>query len=220
MSNMEETIRIIIADDHAVVRDGMSALLKEVKGIAVVGTATDGEAVLQQLSDGLEADIILADLDMPVMSGTELVKKLRATDASIKVIMLTMHQHEKYIAQAFEAGADGYLSKQTEADELIFALQRVFKSGNYISQSLVETYLKRIRRTSELQPPEEAAEFSNRELEVLALVAEGYTNQEIADRIFSSKRTVEGIRLGMLQKTSTRNSAALIRYAMQHGLLR
>ncbi len=217
---MKEPIKIILADDHAVVLDGMRSFLEKDQELEIVGTAANGEEVLKLIGNGVPVDIVLTDIDMPVMSGTELVKQLRTLMNPPKVIMLTMHDNDQYVSQAFQAGADGYVYKQAAMEEMVFALKRIRKDGSYICQALARRFVGKMLNDIKPMIPTHTEEFSDRELEILALIADGYTNQEIADRIFTSRRTVEGHRLSLIDKTGARNTAALVKYAMQHGMIR
>lgn len=214
-------IRIILAEDHNIVRDGIRNLLDKQPNFDVVAEATNGAEVLKIVQEGVEADVILADMNMPVMGGMELAEKLKEAGSNAKFIMLTMIDHEKYVMKAFKTGIAGYLLKNISADELVFAINHIHVDGNYICSELAMRFMHRLAEmpatTATDDIPE--VEFTKRELEVLALTAEGYTNQQIADKLFTSKRTVEGHRQSMINKTGTRNTIALIKYALQHGIV-
>src|SRR3569833_870566 len=177
-------IRIILAEDHNIVRNGIRNLLEKADGFEIVGEATNGVEVLQLIKKGTEADIILADMNMPVMGGLELAEKLKETSSTAKLIVLMMIDHEKYVLTAFKNGVTGYLLKTISSDELIFAIGHIHSGGNYICSELALRFMNRL---AHLPGPSEAEdtsgiEFPKREMEVLALSAEGYTNQEIADK--------------------------------------
>lgn len=213
-------IKIILAEDHNIVRNGIKNLLEKVDNFEIIGEAINGAEVLQQVNDGSIPDIILADANMPVMGGFELAEKLLEQKSKIKIIVLTMLDHEKYVIKAFSNGVAGFLLKNISTDELIFAINHIYNDGHYICSELAMRFLHRLAKA-----PASAAEdipevdFTKRELEVLALTAEGYTNQEIADRLFTSKRTVEGHRQSMINKTNTRNTISLITYALKAGII-
>lgn len=214
-------IRIILAEDHIIVRDGIRNLLDKEQNFDVVAEATNGAEVLRMIEEGVEADVILADMNMPVMGGMELAEKLSEIGSKAKFIMLTMIDHEKYVMKAFKNGVSGYLLKNISADELVFAVNHIHIDGNYICSELAMRFMHRLAEMPATASTEDIAEveFTKRELEVLALTAEGYTNQQIADKLFTSKRTVEGHRQSMINKTGTRNTIALIKYALQHGIV-
>lgn len=214
-------IRIILAEDHNIVRDGIRNLLEKEKDLNIVGEALNGQEVLNLFETGTTADIVLADINMPVMNGIEMSQKLREMKAQTKIVILSMLDHERYVLQAFKAGVNGYLLKNISADELIFAIRHIHIDGRYICSELSLRFLDRlINQPDRSQHERETGiEYSTREIEVLMLVAEGLTNQEIADRLFTSKRTIENYRQALIEKTETKNTASLIRYAIQNGLI-
>jgi DNA-binding NarL/FixJ family response regulator len=214
-------IKIILAEDHNIVRDGIRNLLEKEGNFDVVAEATTGADVLGLVQEGVEADVVLADMNMPVMGGMELAEKLKETGSKAKFIMLTMIDHEKYVVKAFKAGVSGYLLKNVSADELVFAINHIHVNGHYICSELAMRFMHRLTDMPAISSTEDIpeVEFTKRELEVLALTAEGYTNQQIADKLFTSKRTVEGHRQSMINKSGTRNTIALIKYALQHGII-
>lgn len=214
-------IRIILAEDHNIVRDGIRNLLDKEPNLEVVAEATNGADVLHLIEEGVEADVVLADMNMPVMGGMELAEKLKEVAPQSKFIMLTMIDHEKYVMKAFKTGVAGYLLKNISAGELIFAINHIHLDGHYICSELALRFMHRLTEMPATSSTEDIpeVEFTKRELEVLALTAEGYTNQQIADKLFTSKRTVEGHRQSMINKTGTRNTIALIKYALQHGII-
>lgn len=225
MRNIDKTeevmIRIILAEDHNIVRNGIKNLLEKVPGFEIAGEAINGAEVLQLINSGVKADIILADMNMPVMGGIAMAEKLNEISPVTKVIVLSMIDHEKYVLKAFKSGVLGYLLKNVGADELVFAIKHVHGDGRYICSELSLRFMDRLVQMPETLNNDDGAdvEFTKRELEVLMLAAEGYTNQEIADKLFTSKRTVEGHRQSMINKTSTRNTIALIKYALKHGII-
>jgi DNA-binding NarL/FixJ family response regulator len=211
-------INILLAEDHNLVRNGIKSLLDKEKELHVSGEGINGHEVLQLLTDDPTVDVILADMNMPGMSGLELIIKTKELYPHIKVIILSMLDHEKYVSQAFNAGANGYLLKNVSADELVFALKHVHIGGKYLCSELSFRLLEKLIYSAET-PDLPDVEFSKREIEVLALIAEGHTNTEIADKLFTSKRTVEGHRQSLIDKTNSRNTATLIKYAIINGII-
>jgi DNA-binding NarL/FixJ family response regulator len=214
-------IKIILADDHNVVRNGIKSLLDQERDMTIVAEATDGQQVLQLLEQcGTDLpDIIITDVNMPVMNGMELIEAINERYPGLKTLVLSMLDHERYITQGFKAGAKAYLLKTVSAEELLFAIRHVCKYNERylcaeISLKMLDKMLFAPESTfNELKHP---IDLSKRELEVLTLIADGYTNLEIAEKLFTSKRTVEGHRQNLIDKTGTRNTASLIRFAIQH----
>lgn len=220
---MPETpkIRVLIADDHSVVRRGMKELLDEDPELEVCGEATDGREALSMLKSGLKADVLLTDISMPNMDGLELAKAVNNEFPEIRIVLLTMQEEDGFVQKAFEAGIKNYLFKTADPEEVIFAVKRALTGKPYISADLSDRLIKRAGSLGGTKLTDEtlSVEFSGRELEVLQLMSEGFTNEEVADKLCTSRRTVEGYRQAMIDKSGCRNSLSLIRFAMQHGLL-
>jgi DNA-binding NarL/FixJ family response regulator len=215
-------LRILLAEDHNIVRNGIRMLLETENSIDVVGEVVNGREVLEYFENGGEADIVLADINMPELDGITMTKELKAARPDVKVVILSMHDNEKYISQSFIQGAVGYLLKNISAEELVFSLKQIETGKKYICTELSVNMLNKLIQSGSLEheAPVNEADFSSRELEVLHLIAEGLTNLEMADKLFISKRTVEGHRQSLLDKTGSRNTAKLIRYAATTGLLK
>lgn len=213
-------INIILAEDHNIVRNGIKMLLESNEQIRVLGEGINGVEVLKLLASG-EVDIILADINMPEMDGIQLLREVKAKYPKIKIMMLSMHDHEKYVMEAFKNGADGYLLKNIGADELIFAVKFVHQGRRYLCAELTMALMDNVLRSKQYLTgiPDHEIDFSLRELEILQLIAEGLTNLEMSEKLFLSKRTIEGHRQSLLDKTGSKNSAALIRYGVLHGLI-
>ena len=214
-------INIILADDHNIVRNGIKNLLEKDNDIRVAGEAFDGEHVLKLLDSGTQADIILADMNMPKLGGIELADKLKAAGNTVKVILLTIHDHRNHILKAFQSGVSAYLFKNISAEELVFAIKHVYGGSKYLCLELSERLLDEMLTSPSLKISNQTTNitFSEREISILKLMVEGYTNKEIAERLFTSKRTVEGHRQAMINKTGVRNTPALIRFVLKNGVL-
>ncbi|NVO83478.1 response regulator [Hymenobacter terrestris] len=230
-------IRILLADDHTILRDGIRALLEQEADLQVVGEAANGQALLELLAH-TPADLVLLDVNMPVLDGFGVMPQLRAQFPEVRVLVLSMLNHENYVHRMIEAGALGYVLKNADSTEIIHAIRTVAANQHFLCTEIGLNLLRRlVERTPAPDPlatmpylnpnswPASAAapathtELSGRELEVLQLIAEGFTNQEIADKLFASKRTIETHRQNIIEKTQTKNTAALIRYAMSTGLI-
>ena len=218
---MLDKIKIVLAEDHLVVRNGFKSLLQQEHDFSVVGEADNGTQVLQLLKDGLSVDIIIADINMPDMDGLVLAEKIHQDYPSVKVMILSMMDHDKYIIQAFNAGVKGYILKNVSSEEMLFAIRHISQGNEYICSELGVKMVKKASRLIEFSDSSAMPKISltTRELEVLKLTAEGLTNMEMADKLFTSRRTVEGHRQSLIDKTGAKNSAALIVYAFRAGLL-
>jgi len=216
-------IKILLVEDHMVVRNGIKLLLESQDGFEVVGEASNGKEALQFLSSNPIPDIVLTDISMDEMDGMELLQVLNKQYDSIKVVILSMLNQINYVIEAFESGLAGYLVKNVGYHELLFGLNHIVNGGRYMSEEIAMILLDQVRSgQSYAQIPGELQtdfDISERELEVLKLIAEGYTNVEIADKIFLSKRTVEGHRQNLIDKAGVKNTAHLVKFAFERGIL-
>ena len=209
---------IIIADDHQVVREGLKALINAQPDMHVVGEAEDGGAAWL-LAKRLQPDVVLMDVSMPGMNGAEATERLRRDCPQIKVLALTAYEDKGYLRQLLAAGAAGYVLKRAVVEELVRAVRAVAAGGSYIDPTLagkvVSGYIS--QGTGELKPP--AGELSERESEVLRLVAWGYSNKEIAAKLNISVKTVETYKVRLMEKLDLRSRADIVRYALRQGWL-
>lgn len=225
MAQNNEVVNILLADDHHLVRDGIKSLIEKYKELKVVGEGADGAEIIQILeTTTARIDVVLADINMPNMSGLELAEAIAADYPTIKVLMLSMLDHEKYVSQALKSGVKGYLLKSVNEEELVFAIKQVMNNSFYVCSELTHQLLNKsllgYGAAIKTKPNHHLKiEFSNREIEILELIAEGYTNLEIADKLFTSKRTIEGHRLQMIAKAEVRNTAALVKFCITNGIL-
>jgi len=214
-------IKIILAEDHKIVRNGIKSLLEREPDLTVTGEASNGLEVLDLLANGTEADIVLTDISMPEMSGIAMASTLQTQYPNIQTIVLSMMDNEKYIFEAFEVGVKGYLLKSTSVEEMIFSIHQV--AGNKRQIICAELGIRMLQRASRSFAQEFTHDgqqaLTSRELEVLTLIAEGYTNNEIADKTFTSRRTVEGHRQSLIDKMGVKNTAQLIKIACKNGIL-
>jgi two-component system response regulator NreC len=215
-------INIVLTDDHQVVRSGIKMLFEQVHDIAIVGEAGDGEELLQLLSTNIQVDIILIDLNLPKIDGLTLISRLKHHYPKVKMIVLSMADHETYIMDAFNNGASGYLLKNVDLVELASAIRKVYYGYQYVCAELgLQMFYKVLNENKKKKEFKTSTiiELNSKEEEVLLLIAEGYSNQEIANQLFTSKRTIEGYRLNILSKMGVKNTAALIRNAFRAGLI-
>jgi DNA-binding NarL/FixJ family response regulator len=215
--------RIILADDHAILRDGIRALLSAEADLDVVGEAGNGAEVLTIL-ETTPADVVLMDVQMPVLDGFATMPELQRRFPEVRVLVLTMLDHENYVARMFEAGALGYVLKNAAITEITHAIRTVAVGSPFLCTEIgLNMLYKAVAQTGSSQPTDEqahaGADLTARELEVLKLIAEGLTNAEISDKLFTSKRTIETHRQNIIAKTQAKNTAALIKLAVSRGLI-
>jgi DNA-binding NarL/FixJ family response regulator len=212
-------LRIFIADDHAIVREGLKALVNAQPEMRVVGEASDGHAAYQCFV-ALRPDVAVMDLSMPDLSGAQATEQLKRCCPEVKVVALTVHEDESYLRGLIEAGAVGYILKRSAAEELIHAIRTVAAGGVYLDPSwagrLVSVYID----CRSIAEPADLGELTDRESEVVRLIAMGYSNKEIAARLAISVKTVETHKARSLEKLDLHSRADLVRYALQRGWLR
>ncbi len=213
-----EKIRVIIVDDHQIIRDGIKALLSGIAGLEIAGEAGSAEEMLQKISS-FKADVALIDISLPGISGIRLTQELSVSHPDLKVLILSMHLNEEYISNALKAGALGYLAKNTTRDELITAIGRVAEGQKYLGREVAEVitagYIQRVNVDAAV----ENEPLSRREIEILRLTAEGHGNKEISDKLFISIRTVESHKNHIMQKLGLKSAVEMTRYALKKGLI-
>jgi DNA-binding NarL/FixJ family response regulator len=208
---------VVVADDHALFRRGLKGLIDEVADLEVVGEAGDGLELLKLLKSNNQAPhLVILDISMPNLRGIEAIREIRTIHPQAKILIVTMHQDKEYLYQALTAGADGYFLKKDADTELFAAIEKIRKGRIYVSPHLsekLEDGWERIRRGLD------KAVLTTRETEVLKLIAESKANKEIADVLFISVHTVERHRANIMKKLNLKNTADLVRYAIQKGYL-
>jgi len=212
-------IHILLADDHTILRAGLKMMLNAQPDMEVVGEAPDGRQAIIE-TQRLQPDIILMDITMPEMNGIEATRHIKKLVPESRILILTMHEHDEYVFQALRAGASGYMLKEAADTELISALH-IIQSGQFylspMAQSvLVGDYLQRVRIGEE---KDSYSSLTEREREILKLIAEGYTNNQIAERLVISPKTVDTHRTHIMDKLNLHSRAELVKYAMRRGLL-
>ena len=211
-------IRVLIADDHHLVRQGFRSLLESEPGFEVVGECADGREILARLQES-EPQVLLCDLKMPGLNGLEVARQV-AKSGKTKILMLSMHADEAYVRKALSYGASGYLLKDSSKDELLRAIREVAMGRHYLSAPLTARAIEAYAENA--TPDDDSVGYealTTREREVLQLAAEGFGNKEIGKRLFISPRTVETHRANFMRKLHIDSQAELIRYALQHGIL-
>ncbi len=213
-------IRLLLADDHAVLRAGLKALLNSQPDIEVIAEAADGrETVLKSRESA--PDIVLMDITMPGLTGLEATKEIKRQNPAIKVLVLTMHEDESYLHQMLRVGANGYIPKKAADTELLDAIRATYRGEYFIHSSMTTGIVAEVRQkeVSGSMDIQGQSRLSQRENEVLRLLAMGHTNQQIADKLYLSIKTVETYKARVKEKLGLRGRAELVRYALQKGLL-
>jgi DNA-binding NarL/FixJ family response regulator len=208
-------IRVLLADDHAMVRSGLKEILADTGDIVVAGEATDGHEALAQVR-AQDFDVAVLDMTMPGRSGIELIKQVKEARPKLRVLVLTMHKEEQYAVRALRAGASGYLTKESAADQLVAAIRRIAAGGAYVSAETAERLALDASRASDAPPH---TLLSDREFQVFHMIAKGAAVGEIAKQLSLSVKTVSTHKTRIMEKMGLANQTELIRYALEHKLL-
>lgn len=214
-------IKILIADDHDLVRSGIINLLSSYKEFEVVAEAADGNEAVERTKK-FRPDVVIIDLSMPNLSGIDATKIIKQKHPEIKVLVLTMHESEEYLFQMLSSGASGYLLKSAGKEELAAAIRTVFRGERYFSPQMSEMMVTGYLRKAESKrsyASDDDIPLTKREKEILRLIADGLTNQEIGEKLFISPRTVETHRTNIMQKLDIHDVVNLVRYAIEHGMV-
>ena len=218
MTIKQPIINIIIADDHKIFLEGLSSLLNDFKHINIVGTAINGDEVLQLLEKNT-VDIVITDINMPGMDGMKLAKEIKKNYSQVKILALTMHNERSIISTMLKNGISGYVLKDTGKEELLNAIQTLSAGETFFSEEVKSTLMESVISGEKTKSSTSLIELSEREKEILKLIAEEYTQQQIADKLFISPHTVIFHRRKLLYKFDVKNTAGLIKAAMDKGLL-
>lgn len=213
-----DKISILLADDHTILRDGIRSLLEDEVDMEVIGEAEDGHSVVR-LANQLEPDIVLMDIAMPLLNGLEATKRIKRDKPHIKVLILTMHENEEYIRQVLATGAMGYILKDAAATDLLGAIRAVHRGEAVLSPAITRLVIEDYLRWGDLQSENESSGLSPREREVLQLIAEGYTNKQIAEILSISIKTVQAHRSSLMSKLDLHDRGELIKYAIQKKII-
>jgi DNA-binding NarL/FixJ family response regulator len=213
--NLLSPIHVLVADDHKLFRDGLVATLKHIRSVGLIHQASNGREVLEILKTK-NCHIVFMDINMPLMDGVEVTRKISASHHAVKVIALSMHDDQKYVVEMYDAGASGYLLKDTDRQELTEAIEIVMSGRNYYSPSISGKLVDQaIIRSKNTIPSNDA--LTDREIIVLQYIYQEFTNKEIAEKMNISEKTVENFRSALMNKTGAKNVASLVKYAIRHG---
>jgi two-component system response regulator NreC len=212
-------IRILLVEDHAIVCKGLRSLLEGKAEIEVVGEAKDGREAIEKV-EKLIPDVVLMDIAMPILNGMEATHQIKKQFPEVKVLVLSMHNNEEYVFHALQAGALGYMNKQASPEDLILGINTVYKGEYFISPSFSREVIKKyIEITKDIDKKANYKELTSREREILQLIAESYSNKEIAKLLYISVKTVETHRTHLMDKLDIHNSVELTKYAIHKGII-
>ena len=209
-------IRIVIADDHAIVREGLKRIVSEAQDMQIMGEAADGSEVMERVRE-LEFDVLVLDLSMPGRSGMELIKLVKAERPKLRILILSMHQESQYAVRAIKSGSSGYLTKESAPSQLVQAIRRIAGGGAYVTPEVAQQLALGAMPGAQGQAPHEA--LSDREFQVLRLLAAGDSVTAIAEQLSLSVKTVSTHKANLMHKMNLQNASELVRYAVKHGLL-
>ncbi len=211
-----DKIKVLLVDDHTIMRDGIRALLSLHSDIEIVGEASEGQEAIEKTRE-LSPDVIVMDVAMPGMDGLEATRRIRKQDTQAKVIVLTQYYNKEYILSAIKAGAAGYVPKRALGSELVSAIRAVYHGDSFLYPSAATVLIDDYRQQAKTADPYD--QLTPREREILKLIAEGHTSREIADRLFISQKTVTGHRTKIMEKLGLQNRTELFKFAVRKGLL-
>jgi DNA-binding NarL/FixJ family response regulator len=214
MKNENSKIRILIADDHAIVREGLKQIVAETSDMVVSGEAAEGQQVLELIRQG-EWDVVLLDIAMPGRGGIDTLRCLKQEKPRLPILVLSMYPEEQYAVRTLKSGADGYLTKESAPEELVSAIRKVSRGGKYVSASLAERLASQLAMDA-AKPLHES--LSDREYQVMLMIASGISVKEIAEKLSLSVKTISTNRSRILNKMGLKNNAEIIRYAINQGL--
>ncbi|MFC2068286.1 response regulator [Chloroflexota bacterium] len=214
-----EKIRILVVDDHTIVRDGICALLAIAGDIEVVGEAANGSEALKKVKD-LSPDVVLMDIAMPIMGGLEATRKINKEFPRVKVLVLTQYDDKEYVFPVIESGASGFISKAAASSELTLGIQSVYKGDSYLSPSVTRLLVENYQHTAgERANQDPYYQLTERERDILKLLAEGYSMQNIADMLVITPKTVERHKTNLMAKLGIHNRIDLVKYALRKGII-
>ncbi len=215
---MADKIKVLLVDDHAVLRAGLTALMEAEGDLQVVGEASNGEDAIE-LARTLRPDVVIMDLSMPGLGGLEATRRISALELGVKILVLTAHAEEEYLFPVLDAGGSGYVTKTRADDDLINAVREVSRGEVFLYAPATKLLLQRYQERNDESEAGQLQQLSQREREVLALTAEGFSSSEIGERLFISPKTVDTYRSRITQKLGLKHRSEVVRFALQTGLL-
>ena len=212
-------IRVLVVDDHTIVRDGICALLALTGDIEVIGEATNGSEALKMVKE-LNPDVVIMDIAMPIMGGLEATRRINKEFPRTKILVLTQHDDKEYVFPVIESGASGFISKAAASSELVSGIRAVYRGDSYLSPAVAKLLVVNYRRTAGKQTGQDLYDqLTERERDVLKLIVEGYSTKEIADTLIITPKTVEGHKTNLMAKLGIHNRIELVKYALRKGII-
>ncbi len=208
-------IQVLIADDHAIIRDGLKQIISFVPNMEVIGEAGDGEEVLKKIRS-LKVDVLVLDMSMPGKSGIALIQQITAVKPELPILVLSMHQESQYAVQAMRAGASGYITKNTASSQLIDGIRKVAEGGTFVSPGIADKLIKQMHKPETELPH---TKLTAREFQIFNMLVEGHSVNDIANILSLSNKTISTHKAAVLQKMEASTTANLVYYAMKHGLI-
>jgi len=216
MTQQTAAYRIVLADDHALIRHGIKKIISQDKSLAIEGEVSDGEDLLKVLEQDLP-DLVILDISMPKMSGIDLTELLKQRYPALKILMLTMHKNKQFFYRSMSAGADGYLIKSDSDEEILLAISKIREDRTYISPFFADDFTEDVLSAYRKETASPFKDLTKREKQILSLVVEGYTSKAMANKLNLSPRTVDHHRSNLLKKFNMKNSVDLVNYAVRNG---
>jgi len=216
MTQQTAAYRIVLADDHALIRHGIKKIISQDKSLAIEGEVSDGEDLLKMLDQGVP-DLVILDISMPKMSGIDLTELLKKRYPALKILMLTMHKNKQFFYRSMSAGADGYLVKSDSDEEILLAIRKIREDRTYISPFFADDFTEDVLSAYRKETASPFNDLTKREKQILSLVVEGYTSKAMANKLNLSPRTVDHHRSNLLKKFNMKNSVDLVNYAVRNG---
>ena len=211
-------IKVLLVEDHSIVREGLQVLFADEQDLRIIGEASNGAEAIDFVRAN-KPDLVLMDINMPVMNGIECTREIKRLYPDIKIVVLSMHDQESYLVDMLNSGAEGFVIKNTKKAELVFAIKKVMSGGTYIGPEFTLNMLARVNSGEKLVVNKNSnVKLSVGEKQVLDLILAGMTNAQMAEKLFTSVRTIETRRKKLLEKTGTSNTATLVKYALLNGL--
>ena len=211
-----KTIKVVLAEDHTIVRQGLRSLLEQQAGIEVIAEAENGRQAVQ-IAEQLKPDLVLMDFSMPELNGLEATRQIKQRVPDVKVLILTRHTNQEYVKSILRAGASGFLIKKSAADELVLAIKSIYQGDSFLDSSISKKVIERYLHQSDRE--NEEVKITPRQREVLQLIAEGHPNRDIASTLHISVKTVDNHRANLIQKLGLNSTAGLIQYAIRVGII-